>query len=206
MFPDRVTTRRPSLVAPRRISRRRRGFTLVETLVTLMITGVLLRVMLPKIAVTRYRADSVAQQLRSTFQQAQRTSLLRQHDVLVSFDTVGHRVRVVWDANNDGAVNSGERVIWRSIETGNRFVVPSAGVVGSVASSVNGTALRAVDGMPTLVFHRDGSVSTDAEIYLVTAGQAAAAGFRAVLLIQATGRSEWYRQSSGTGKWIRASL
>jgi hypothetical protein len=125
---------------------------------------------------------------------------------LVSFDTVGHRVRVVWDANNDGAVNSGERVIWRSIETGNRFVVPSAGVVGSVASSVNGTALRAVDGMPTLVFHRDGSVSTDAEIYLVTAGQAAAAGFRAVLLIQATGRSEWYRQSSGTGKWIRASL
>jgi prepilin-type N-terminal cleavage/methylation domain-containing protein len=206
MFPDRVTTRRPSLVAPRRISRRRRGFTLVETLVTLMITGVLLRVMLPKIDVTRYRADSVAQQLRSTFQQAQRTSLLRQHDVLVSFDTVGHRVRVVWDANNDGAVNSGERVIWRSIETGNRFVVPSAGVVGSVASSVNGTALRAVDGMPTLVFHRDGSVSTDAEIYLVTAGQAAAAGFRAVLLIQATGRSEWYRQSSGTGKWIRASL
>lgn len=185
------------------LRRWRAGFTLLEVALVLVVSGIVVTIALPKLDLTRYRADATAQLVRTLLEQAQRAAIVQQHDMLVSFDTQGERVRLVWDANDDGAVSAGERVTWHSLEAGSRFAVPSAGVDGVVSAAVDGSGMRAVDGYPTLVIHRDGSTSGEAAIYLETVAHSRA--FRAITVTQSTGRTDWYRQSA-TGAWSRGGL
>jgi hypothetical protein len=59
--------------------------------------------------------------------------------------------------------------------------------------------------MPTVTFHRDGSVSSDAEIYVSIAARGKPI-YRAIVLTQATGRADWYRLNTTTNKWMIAGL
>lgn len=185
------------------LRRCRAGFTMLEVVLVLVISGIVVTIALPKLDLARYRADAAAQLVRTLLQQAQRTAIVQQHDVLVGFDTPGGRIRLVWDANDDGALSSGERVAWRSLETGSRFAVPSAGVDGAVVAPVDGPGVRSADGYPTLVFHRDGSTGGDATVYLETAARSRT--WRAITVSQSTGRTEWFRQSA-SGAWSRGGL
>lgn len=176
---------------------------MLEVVLVLVISGIVVTFALPKLDLTRYRADATAQLVRTLLQQAQRAAIVQQHDMLVSFDAQGNRMRVVWDANDDAALSVGERATWHSLEAGSRFGVPSAGIDGVVTSAVSGSGLRSVDGFPTLVIHRDGSTSGDAAIYLETLAHSRA--FRAITVTQSTGRTDWYRQSE-SGAWARGGL
>lgn len=176
---------------------------MLEVVLVLVISGIVVTIALPKLDLTRYRADATAQLVRTLLQQAQRAAIVQQHDMLVSFDTQGERMRLVWDANDDGALSAGERATWHSLETGSRFGVPSAGIDGVVTSAIDGSGVRTVDGYPTLVIHRDGSTSGDAAIYLETVAHAHA--FRAITVTPSTGRTDWYRQSA-SGAWSRGGL
>src|SRR5262245_11275020 len=80
------------------------GFTVLELMVVVTIVSVLMAIALPRVDFGRYKADGRVQIVRKALQQAQRSSLVRQHDVIVSFDTAGSRMRVALDANNDGAI------------------------------------------------------------------------------------------------------
>jgi hypothetical protein len=48
----------------------------------------------PVSAVDAVHADAAARRVRSAMQQARRMAQAQQHNVLVSFDTVKHRIRV----------------------------------------------------------------------------------------------------------------
>ena len=185
---------------------RRSGYTILEVVVILMLTGIIAALTYPKIDVGRYKADSVVTTVRSVMQQAQRAALVSQHDVIVSFDVTGHRMRVAWDANNDHNVESNERSKWTSLGSGNQFAAPGTGVRGEVDKPVVGSNVRSVGGMPTVTFHRDGSLSSDLEIYMSTVS--APVRWRAVTVIQATGRTDWFRKSTSAGKahWVAGVL
>jgi len=183
----------------------RRGFTLIEMVMVLVVVGVLLALGLPRLNMGRFRADAVAQLVRTTVQTAQRTALTRQHDVLISFDTVAGRMRVVWDADNNGRITEGERVVWTSLETGNAFSSPATGLSGASTTAIAGAGLRVLDDLPTLTLHRDGTSSTAVEIYISTAGQGVGHAYRAIRLIPSTGRTEWFRRRTD-GTWAPASL
>ena len=184
----------------------RPAFTLLELMVVLVLAGVMLAVAIPRIDTSKYKADAVVQIVRTTMQSASRTAVT-QHDVIVSFDTVGQRIRVVNDLNNNGVVDPGERFSFRGLDQGILFADPSvAGVSGTTVSApVSGTAIATLDGMPTLTFHRDGSVSSDAEIYVSIPAHGPAM-YRAMVLTQATGRCDWYRLNTSTNKWVVAGL
>ena len=66
-------------------------------------------------------------------------------------------------------------------------------------------AVVVVNGMPTITFHRDGSVSSDAEIYVSIAARGPKM-YRALVLTQATGRIDWYRLNTSSNKWVIAGL
>jgi len=181
----------------------RRGVTLLEILVVLVLTGLMFKLAWPKIDVTRYKADAVVTGVRSSMQQAQRASLVAQHDIIVSFDLTGGRVRIAWDADNDHLIGQTERVIWNPLLSGNRFAIPATGVKGSsVSAAIVGSQVRMMDNMPTVTFHRDGSLSSELEIYMSTTGHPTL--WRAVTVVQATGRTDWFRQ--GSGKWVPGVL
>ncbi|HEY7237114.1 MAG TPA: prepilin-type N-terminal cleavage/methylation domain-containing protein [Gemmatimonadaceae bacterium] len=172
----------------------RSGFTVIELIVVMVVVSIVMALALPRVDITRYRADGRVQIVRKAVQQAQRTSLVRQHDVIVSFDTTRQRMRVALDANNDGAITAGEIITWQALSDGGKFLIPSIRVDGSSAPSnpIDASQLKSVSGMPSIVFHRDGSVSADVTIYF-SSGLASPTEFRAVRVLQGTGRTDWFR-------------
>ncbi len=200
------TTARPRAAHPRRrpLRRTRRaGFTLVEMLMVLSMVAIIARMAIPRVNYDRYRADTAARVTRTVLQQAQRTAILRQIDVIVSFNVAGRGMVVVEDANNNDRADAGERTWFRPLEDGGRFATPAGGVSGTVASAVTGDNLITIDGLPSVIFRRDGAASSTLEAY-ITAGRGRTEEFRAVLLTRATGRTEAWRR--GTAAWRKEGV
>jgi prepilin-type N-terminal cleavage/methylation domain-containing protein len=187
-------------------TRKRAGFTLAEVMVVVVISGLMITLAIPRIDTTKWRADAIATIVRTSLQYAQRQAITRQHDMVVSFDTTGERIRTFWDQNNSGFIDSQERVTWRGLDVGILFTDPAVrGVSGTVITDpVSGSLIATVNGYPTVTFHRDGSVSTDAEIYIKVAAHGPP-WYRAITLTQSTGRVDWFRLNAQTGKWIQAN-
>jgi Tfp pilus assembly protein FimT len=186
--------------------RRGGGFTLMEICVVVALTAVIVGLAYPHIDVSRYKADEVVTSVRSVMQTAQRASLVAQYDVIVSFDIPGGRIRLIWDANDDHHLQTGERVEWTSLPSGNMFNTPTiVGVRGNLVSApVTGATTRIMDNMPTVTFHRDGSLSSDLEIYMSTGGSTTL--WRAVTVVQATGRTDWFRLDTQSKVWFAGAL
>ena len=187
-------------------TRKRAGFTLAEVMVVVVISGLMITLAIPRIDTTKWRADAIATIVRTSLQYAQRQAITRQHDMVVSFDTTGERIRTFWDQNNSGFIDSQERVTWRGLDVGILFTDPSvSGVSGTVITDpVSGSQVATLNGYPTITFHRDGSVSSDAEIYIKVAAHGPP-WYRAIRLTQSTGRVDWFRLNAQTGKWIQAN-
>lgn len=179
----------------------RRGHTLIETLIVMSLMAVLAGIAMPRLNYSSMRLDANVRVVRAVFQQAWRASIQNQHDMLVSVDTAGKRIRLLEDANNDGQPSTGERVTWRPLEEGAVFDVPATGVSGPVTTSVSGTGVRSVGSLPTITFRRNGSTSGDAELYLSIEFRGVKE-FRGVTVAQATGRTEWFRRVNSA--WWRS--
>lgn len=172
--------------------RQMRGYTIVELVMVLVLVGIVSAIALPNIDYRRYRADAATHTLRGTLQHAQRLSIVRQYDVIVVFDLDGRRMRMIEDVNNNRVADSTERVITRPIEEGITFIVPPIGVNGAVSTKIVGANLREIDGLPSITFHRNGSASSDLELYL-SAMSAHGSDIRAVVVTQSTGRAQGMR-------------
>ncbi|MEO8333755.1 MAG: type II secretion system protein [bacterium] len=177
--------------------RQRAAFSMIEIIIVLVMMAVVARMALPKLNMSQFRADAAAQQVRSVFQTAQRTSLTRQFDVIVSVDTSAFGLRIAEDSSNDGIIQTNEWKFWRPTGEGNRFAVPPKGLNGTVSSPVVGSNIRSVSNLPSITFHRDGSTSSDGEVY-VESSYKGRTDYRAVTVTRATGRTELWRLS-GTG-------
>lgn len=168
-----------------------RGFTLAEMMIVMIIMGILGSMIARGINGGPYRLDAASRIVRSAMQQAQRTAILRQYDVVVSFDSSRQRMRVFEDADNDHALDPTEIVTYRALETGTRFARPTTGIDGAAGSGFIAPSL-AVAGLPSVVFHRDGSTNDAVVIYMSDAAPGTKT-FRAVGVTRSTGRVQWYR-------------
>ena len=146
-----------NVTAPR--SSRRNGFSAVELLIVCAIVGIFATLAYPRVNFTQFQVDSGARTVRVSLQNAERLAVTRQYDVVVSFDVANKRIRIVEDGNNNDIVDVGERVTYAALEDGVHFKIPPIGLSGPVPSAVTGSNLKTVDGMPTIVFRRDGAAS-----------------------------------------------
>ena len=184
---------------------KRRGLTLIEMVMVVVIIGIMARVALPKFNINRYRADGAGRLARVILQEAQRNAITRQSNVIVSFDISYNRFRIVQDYNNNDTINTADLVQWRSMGEGARFDRPSwTGAVGadSVAptASFAGAGLRTVSGLPTIIFRRDGSASTDFYLY-VTTSPGVKTEYREIICTASTGRCDLYKYNGSV--WQR---
>lgn len=177
------------------------GFTLFEIMIVMIMMGVITALAIPRLDIQRYRTDAAVQGLRSVLMQAQRTALVRQYDVVISIDTAKHALEWAEDANNDGVIQTSEHKRSYPLNDGVRFAVPPTGIFGSVSSSVVGSHLGTLNGLPTVTFHRDGAATTDLQLYVAGPAQPEIT-YRAVQLTLGTGRTEWYLYNSQANKWV----
>jgi prepilin-type N-terminal cleavage/methylation domain-containing protein len=182
----------------------RAGFTITELVVVMAMLAIVAAMGLPRMNNVRYKADAAAQLARTLLQNAQREAITRQSNVIFSIDTATNRFRYVQDYNNNDTLNTTDRVVWRRLEEGARFARPTMGRVGggTLAAAYTGTALRTVSSLPGVIYRRDGSASSDLEIYM-TVRTGVSTEYRAVAIAPATGRVDIYRYS-GTA-WVRTS-
>lgn len=181
----------------------RDGFSLIEVLTLLVVLGIVTSIAVPRLDVQRYQIEAAMQSVGSTLLAAQRAAVQRQHDVIVSFDAANSRVRIHADTNNDRAISEGEPVRWEKLGDGVRFGRASAPALQGADAAIS-FALRQ-NGLPAVVFSRNGSASEEGVFYLTSAraqhNAAYARDTRALRIERSTGRPGWYRLD-GT-QWTR---
>ena len=170
------------------------GFSLAELLLVVVIIGLLAVISLPRIDYTRFRADGGMQAVGTALLASQREAVTRQHDVAVLFDVPRRSLRVLYDANNNRIADPGERLRVVALDDHVVFGRGAASARGFGSAAVGFT--RQVGGMPAVVFHRNGSASEAGGLYLTSrraaGGTAHASDTRAVEIVRATGRPEWF--------------
>jgi len=185
-----------------RISGPHGGFTLVEVLLVLGIVGIIMSIAAPALSPDRWRSDGAVQSVAIAMNAAQRTAVLRQHDVVMTFDLDAAVIRVHNDKDNDGVVDSGEetRVIDMPETIG--FANSGADKLPQGDAPIS-WATGSAD--PVLTFYRNGSTSTEGAVYLSpTRGRKASisTSARAVTVERATGVVRCW--SFRTGSWEEA--
>lgn len=195
----RLPTGRPFV---RGAGARARGFTLPELLIVLVVIGILSVLLLPRIEILKYRMDGSVRGLVTALVMAQRSAVNRQHDVVVRFDTAAGQIRIHEDEDNDGGVDTGERVRFVTLEAGVRFgrgTAPARSGAGHGAVDFSDSQ----NDLPAVRFHRSGSASSHGSFYLTSERAMAAAEYakdsRAVEVARATGRASWYYYDAESG-------
>ena len=192
-------------VANRRRWHRTAGYTLLEVLIVMVMIATLVAIARPRLNAPRYRADAAIQMFRNALTQAQRTALINQYDVIVVIDTVHQALTVSEDANNDGIIESGEHSLNYPLTDGITFVVPPTGLDSSISRPVIGSQLGSIGSLPTITFRRDGAATSDLQLYIATPA-APTRIYRALGLVQSTGRSDWYLYNPAANIWVIGGL
>lgn len=187
----------------------RRGFTLVEMMIVVVLIAIVTAFSMPKIDYTQMRLDSAGRSLRGALQQAQARAIAQQHNVDVGVDVNRSRLVMIDDYKADMLQDSvGEHEWAASLNDGVIFATPSLSLPGGETpiGGVAGATLTSMTYQTALikafVFHPDGSVSSDVQLY-IKSQRGLARDWRAIYIWQATGRTDWYRMSSTGAAWTQ---
>ncbi|HQW66004.1 MAG TPA: GspH/FimT family pseudopilin [Gemmatimonadales bacterium] len=171
-----------------------RGITLIEMLIVVVLIGVLSGIAGSKLDWQRYRTDASARELLTEISKAQRLAVSLQANVRVIVAN-NRSIQIHEDADNNGAIGTGERV---------RTVVLDEPTRLGKGSSPDIPGPSDPSELTTVIFRRDGSASSGGTIYLTSAlPDASCKRCRAVAVVRATGRPTLYSHSGGT--WRRAN-
>jgi prepilin-type N-terminal cleavage/methylation domain-containing protein len=181
------------------------GFTLVELLVVMMLLGIMIGIVVPLMRPERFQLDAALVVVASTLTAQQRNSVMRQHNVVLALDSANSRIRVHYDLDNDGTIDTGEPTSVIELDEG--VVFGRGGTPARPWGSAMTSMTQTQNSMPALTFRRNGSASEQTIIYLtsqrasVTAGSAYREDARAIEVERATARVRCYSYNSGT--WVQ---
>jgi hypothetical protein len=166
-------------------------------MVVVMMLGALTAIAIPLIDVARSRLDAGVAELATELISAQRTAVLKGHDVVVAVDPDGGFFRVHQDANNDGVIQAGEQI--RLVHLGDGVVFGRTGAPKLSDSEQAVTFTKKQGSIPRVTFHRNGSASEQGYIYLTGYGGAALAkNCRAIEVVRATAKVAMWSYRSGS--------
>ena len=179
---------------------RRRGFSMIELLTTLMIMGIVALMAIPKLNMAHMKSDAALRQVMTVFVQVQRTALSKQYNVIVSVDITGNRLRLIEDRNNSSTYDTGDRAYWMALEPGTKFW-PTPISLDGMGGTVTFVRPKTVDGFPSVIFKRNGAASSDGVLFF-TANANDPGSLRAIEITQSTGRSDPYKYTGSS--WVRS--
>jgi prepilin-type N-terminal cleavage/methylation domain-containing protein len=180
----------------------RRGFTLVEILMTVVLIGLVATFAVPKLNWSAYRVNGAARAATGLLARAERLAVTGQYDVNVLFDVANNAIKIHEDANNDNVIQPTERV--RSYPLGEGIVFGTGGAPARLYTTVPISFSRQLNGMFEIIFRRDGSASENGGFYITTTtaqNSSRPRDARSIEVIRSTGRAGWYQYTGST--WVQ---
>ena len=177
----------------------RSGYTLIEMMTVIVLIGILASLAIPHISTAQYKVDGATYSVGTHLLAAQRSAVMKQHNVVVAFDVNEGRIRIHEDVDNDGMIDRTENVRYEPLDEGivfGRGAAPAHDWIGQETVSFS----RMQDGLPAVSFRRNGSTAEQGGFYLTTR-RAIDTGThpedaRAVIISRATGRSSWFHYAA----------
>lgn len=177
----------------------RRGFSAIELVMVLVVIGIATAIAAPRVTGDRWSLDGAARATAAELAYASQSAVTLQCDVRVAFLADSGKIRTHEDRNNNGQIDTGERVRWVRVADPVIFARGGAPNVGVGTNAVNFTRTDA--GLPLVIFRRDGSANEEGGLYLSTP-RAIARGLtrdvRAVIVTRSTGRATTWTNATGT--------
>lgn len=180
----------------------RAGFTLVEILMVLALLGLVAMFAIPKLNFSAYRINGAVRGVTALLARAQRLAVTSQYNVNVLFDVPNNAIEIHEDANNDNVIQTTERVRAYPLGEGVAYGLGGASVRLYAPSPISFT--HTLNGMPELIFRRDGSASENGGFYITSTAALMAArptDGRSIEVVRSTGRAEWYQYNGA--QWVR---
>ena len=181
---------------------RRRGFTLVEILMTVVLIGMVATFALPKLNWSGYRINGAVRGVTALLARAERLAVTDQNNVNVLFDVANQAIKIHEDANNDNVIQNTERV--RSYPLGEGIVFGSGGAPARLYTTIPISFTRTQGGLFEIIFRRDGSASENGGFYITTTTALKSSrpqDARVIEVIRSTGRASWYQYTGST--WLQ---
>jgi hypothetical protein len=153
-----------------------------------VLLGIMFALVMPRVRVDNAVVDTAARIINLSIMTAQRDAVARAHNVVVTFDVADHTAIAVWDANNNGVADAGEKTRPFPLPEGVRFGRSSAVPALDGDASTPGTDV-------VVVLQRNGAVDRVHTLYLSTdraLNGGPHADARALRIARATGRPMWY--------------
>lgn len=179
-----------------------RGFTFIEILMVLALTGIVAGFAVTRISFWGFRMDANIRLMQNVIIGAQQTAITKNVPVQVMFDANFHRVRILQDVNNSGTAEPSETVRYRPLADGAQFQAPPNTIDGVAAAYMTGAGVVEM-GNPLQLSIRiapNGSLSGDAVVY-IGSPRRRDEDFRALTIVGATARTGFW--SRGGGAWRR---
>jgi prepilin-type N-terminal cleavage/methylation domain-containing protein len=191
----------------------RRGYTLIEMMIVVTLIAIVTATAMPHIDYQAFRQDGAARAIKTAMQGAQAYAVSSQHNVFVDVDQPHSILYVVYDYNDNlqwDAANN-EHLIAVPLLDGAIIAQPPAALPGTGAPTagigMTTPAIVAVAGKTAstigYTYRADGAVSTDVQIY-INSKRGLTRDWRAVSIIPATGRVDWYKYVNGV--WTLAGI
>jgi len=174
----------------------RGGYSLVEAILVLALIAIIGGITVPRFDTAQPAVDGAVLSLNAVLMTVQRTAMLRQHDVRVVFQAADRSLLIHRDADNDGAVSTGEDSYVEELPDGVAF--GRAGAPALRGGSEDITFRDGPEGEPELVFHRNGSASEEGIFHLTHASGGDASSTRAVEIFRSTGLPTCFTHESGS--------
>jgi prepilin-type N-terminal cleavage/methylation domain-containing protein len=184
---------------------RRAAVTLIELLIVITLIGIGSAIAFWKIDIGHYEVMGDMQGIGSAFIAAQRESIARQCNVILTFDTTAHVIHVITDANNNGAQDPTEHETAYALGDRVRFSmgITPAGDIGPGPI----TFTQVTNGLPSVTFFRNGATNQAGGVYITSVREAEtndpryASETHMIEVARATGHADWWRYD-GT-QWLR---
>lgn len=176
---------------------------MVELVVAMTVIAVVMMIAVPNIDYVGMRVNGSARKVSITLMNAQRLAVLRQHAIIVAFDTTRHLLRVHEDGDSDGAIDAGETINYVSLEDGvifDRGAAPQHTFGSAAISFVNRQGA-----LPAVTFSRSGSAGENGGFFIASSRSSdlgRSSEVRAFEVNRATGRAVMYTYAHGT--WQRS--